>query len=392
MEAEPSKFTQEIELIIYFRTNMIYKTGWAYLILLLSLGFTCAKKGTSSSENSRSVSLTTIPMDTLLYTSGIRAIFQDSKGNYWFGSNYEGVCCFDGAHFRYFTTEDGLSGNQVFSIQEDQYGTIWLDTRAGVSSFDGQVMTNHQVFCKEPSHELHKELISGKDQSVWEKTENDLWFNAGNREGVFRYDGQNGYYLPFPNPLGPLSGNIHSVTGFSKGQGMIWMSTYAGVFGYDGSELTAITDETIEFLEPIDQLHVRSILEDSKGRLWIGNNGIGVILKEGDSYRHFSKEMGALCLSNQFIEIDQRKHLVKYTGLASVFAIEEDSKGAIWFGDRDTGAWRYDGTHLSNYIIDKKHSSHMIWCIYEDPQQNLLFGMAEGGVYRFNGTSFERWL
>jgi hypothetical protein len=25
------------------------------------------------------------------------------------------------------------------------------------------------------------------------------------------------------------------------------------------------------------------------------------------------------------------------------FAIEEDSEGNIWFGDRDTGAWRYDG-------------------------------------------------
>jgi hypothetical protein len=25
------------------------------------------------------------------------------------------------------------------------------------------------------------------------------------------------------------------------------------------------------------------------------------------------------------------------------FAIEEDKEGNIWFGDRDTGAWKYDG-------------------------------------------------
>ncbi len=29
--------------------------------------------------------------DTLKFTSAIRAIFQDSKGNYWFGSHNEGV-------------------------------------------------------------------------------------------------------------------------------------------------------------------------------------------------------------------------------------------------------------------------------------------------------------
>ena len=73
-----------------------------------------------------------------------------------------------------------------------------------------------------------------------------------------------------------------------------------------------------------------------------------------------------------------------------VFAIEEDSEGNIWFGDRDTGAWKFDGKTMINYTIDKKLSKSMVWTIYKDNSNNLLFGMASGGVYRFNGNSFEK--
>ena len=42
------------------------------------------------------------------FTTGISAIFQDSKGNYWFGSHGDGLCMFDGQKFNYFTVENGL--------------------------------------------------------------------------------------------------------------------------------------------------------------------------------------------------------------------------------------------------------------------------------------------
>ena len=77
-------------------------------------------------------------------------------------------------------------------------------------------------------------------------------------------------------------------------------------------------------------------------------------------------------------------------GLQSVFAIAEDSDGNIWFGDRDTGAWRYDGVSLVNYSVDPMLQSQMIWDIYEDSEQRLLFAMASGGVYEFKGKSFDR--
>ena len=95
---------------------------------------------------------------------------------------------------------------------------------------------------------------------------------------------------------------------------------------------------------------------------------------------------------NEFEANAQSKQFYKNTGLQSVFAIIEDSQGNIWFGERDSGAWKYDGKMLTNYKIDTKLNSQMIWCIYEDQNKNVLFGMAEGGVYIFNGKSFDKWL
>jgi hypothetical protein len=70
-----------------------------------------------------------------MHNGGVRAILQDRSGNYWFGSHFEGVCRFDGERFQCFTIADGLSDNQVRSIQEDARGTIWFDNGVGISSY-----------------------------------------------------------------------------------------------------------------------------------------------------------------------------------------------------------------------------------------------------------------
>jgi hypothetical protein len=43
-------------------------------------------------------------------------------------------------------------------------------------------------------------------------------------------------------------------------------------------------------LKADENLHIRSVLADSKGRIWIGNNGIGVLLMKLDKTTHFQSE------------------------------------------------------------------------------------------------------
>ena len=355
-----------------------------YLLLFLTLNFSCTRKDsmkTNSSEVSKE-NIETFAHDSnnkLKYTSAIRSILHDSKGNYWFGSHQEGVCLFDGKTFTYFTTKDGLSDNQVRTIQEDKHGVIWFGTGNGVSYYKDGMIKN----------QMSKNIITG-EQSItkadWSLTADDLWFNAGKESGVYRYDGQKLSYLEFPLQAVTSTFNTYATTGFSKRKnGGLWIATYAAVFGYDGQSFEIIDDQSLGYSRATGLLHIRSILEDSKGRLWIGNNSIGVLLKDGDTVINFSEQNNLIHLMSSRAGDKSPPGTLEH-----VFVIQEDAQGNIWFGDRDTGAWKFDGKGMTNYTIDDKLKSQMIWCIYPDINGDLLFAMAEGGVYKFNGTGFEQ--
>jgi len=316
----------------------------------------------------------------LKFTSGIRTILHDSKGNYWFGSHQEGLCLFDGVSYKYFTMDDGLYDNQVRSIQEHQNGSIWFGTAEGVNSYDNGVIKKHEIskdvftFTQPP---LKSNSTLAKD---------DLWFNAGNNSGVYRYDGHQVSYVGFKEKENDQYFNQYGNTGVSRSNnGVVWLATYAAVFGYSLNAIETIDDQSLGFQLDSEKLHVRSILADSKGNLWIGNNGIGVLLKKDKSIINFSKQKGLV----HFLSTGGGERSPEGT-LEHVFVIDEDHHGNIWFGDRDTGAWKYDGKTMTNYTVDPALSSPMIWDIYEDKDQNLLFAMADGGVYQFNGNSFDR--
>lgn len=341
-------------------------------ILLLAILFqltSCSQGQSNSVQATKSLQVDQATTSLKLnFTTGVGSIFEDSKGNYWFGSHREGVCRYDGKSFEYITINEGLLDNQIRSIQEDKNGNIWFGTAMGLSRYDGKKITNYT------------QIENGDSHSKWMKTDNDLWFNAGNKEGVYRYDGQKLNYLPFPNPKIINPNNIYSVTSFSKGKNdMLWIATYAGVFGYNGDQFTIINDETLGLKKETGALHIRSILEDTKGRLWIGNNGIGVLLMEGDKTINFS----------------EKHHLIYPTSLRMgdkspagtlehVFAIEEDGDGNIWFGDRDTGIWKYDGNTMKNYSKSLGLTDDFVLTIYKDSSDELWIGLADGNVLKFN--------
>lgn len=348
------------------------KINLIYLIFILALNFSCVDKDSTDKETNKPALAATSKTDTLKFTSGIRAIFQDSKGNYWFGSHNEGVSYYNGKSFEYLTANEGLSDNQIRSIQEDNNGKIWIGTSKGVSVYDKGTLTNYLTNTNEPKYE-------------WNKTNGDLWFYAGEEDGINRFDGQHMHYLIFPKPKNENPDNSYGVTGISKDKdGKVWIATYAALFNYDGKTVDIFDHEKLN-LKDNELLHIRSILADSKGRIWIGNNGIGVLLMEGNSIINFSEKHYLIHPTST-----RRGDKSKPGTLEHVFAIEEDSEGNIWFGDRDTGAWKYDGKTLTNYKTDSKLHAQMIWSIYEDQNKNLLFGMAEGGVYKFNGKTFDK--
>lgn len=73
------------------------------------------------------------------YNSVIQAIAEDSKGNFWLASRGAGLLLFDrqqGRLLQTFTTDEGLSGNNVHAIEVDAHGMLWLSTNNGITRFD----------------------------------------------------------------------------------------------------------------------------------------------------------------------------------------------------------------------------------------------------------------
>lgn len=343
-----------------------------FIVLILTLHLSCIEKKATEKEINKSEIVRSSKSDTLKFASGIRAIFQDSNGNYWLGSHNEGVSYYNGNSFEYFTTNEGLSDNQIRSIEEDKNGKIWFGTAKGVSVYYKGKVTNYSTKSNEPKYK-------------WNETNGDLWFNAGEKDGLNRFDGINMNYLIFPKPKNENPDNSYGVTDVSKdNDGKVWIATYGALFNYDGKMVNIFDHKNLK-LKYNEFLHIRSVLADSKGRIWIGNNGIGVLLMDGNAVINFSEKHHLIHPTST-----RRGDKSEAGTLEHVFAIEEDSEGNIWFGDRDTGAWRFDGKNLTNYILDKNLKSQMIWTIYKDNSDNLLFGMSNGGVYKFNGKSFEK--
>ena len=362
--------------------NGIPLTAIVLLALVPAASCTTKEDATRSEPNDSAVA----PPERLRFET-VRSILEDSRGNYWFGSWSEGVCRFDGESLTYFTAEDGLSDNQIRSIHEDRNGVVWFEGGFGLSGFDGERI----IGAPNRNH-------ASKDD--WQLGTGDLWFKEDGtigptelegQPGAYRYDGRTFTYLAYPVPANRAPNSGYATTCIARGKsGKVWFATYNAVFGYDGESFTIIDDESLGLNESTGRLHVRAVFEDSQGRLWIGNNGIGVILREGDASTRFTQEHGLGKMGAHGGRTTPQPGDVTDGSptMHRVFSIGEDRAGNIWFGTVEHGAWRYDGKSLRNYTAEDGLTSKDVLGIYTDRHGDLW--LAGKGVFKFNGTSFDR--
>jgi ligand-binding sensor domain-containing protein len=324
-------------------------------------------------KQNSAIQIDSLKSTTYSVDKNIRSIFQDKKGNYWFGTNGAGVFLYDSKTLTQFTVKDGLADNQVINIQEDDMGNLWFGSSTfGISKFDGKNFTT----------ESNKFLITHGTQIEWGSKTNDLLFYAGG--GVFRYSDSSLEYLPF-DTLGskakthtPFSLSRYGVYCILKDKkGNIWFGTQSeGVCRYDGETLTWFKEKGLA--GPA----VLGLFEDSKGRIWFGNNGAGLFRYEGNSLTKFTEERG---LHNADFRAPGKPGA---GNLARVYAINEDNNGNIWIGTVDAGVWKYDGINLINYTTRDGLTSNAVNTIYKDKYGELWFGTDGNGICKFNGKTF----
>jgi hypothetical protein len=119
----------------------------------------------------------------------------------------------------------------------------------------------------------------------------------------------------------------------------------------------------------MNMTQVTSMLEDSRGNIWIGTQVRGVSMYDGETFAHFTENEG---LSGNWVT-----------------SINEDSYGNLWFGTADGGVCMYNGESFIHYTEKEGLGNHSVSSIVQDSRGNFWIGTGGGGVCRFNGESFE---
>ncbi len=223
-----------------------------------------------------------------LPSNRILALFQDSRGYVWIGTN-NGLSRYDGAQFTTYSTVQGLSNNWITDITENprEPGTLWIGTIAGgvnrlrdgsvsvfrpgtddatnnissiavdttgtvwATTFHGLFMIRddsiHRVTQLEGGRSDH--LMSADDGTVWLARDNQLSFHApgGNM------------WVTVPSP-GPAFGFITELARSKTGG--VWVGWSTGrVTRMQG--ITGVVELRGHYGAP------QRIVDDGNGRLWI---------------------------------------------------------------------------------------------------------------------------
>ena len=314
----------------------------------------------------------------------IRAIYEDSTGRLWVGTNYGlNMYQYPTGNFKRFqhisTDANSLGDNEITSIQEAGRGKLWIGTKSSLEFFD----VDKNKFTHIQSNPNDRSTLSknGNVTAMYRDTDGILWVGTY-QGGINKYDKHLTYFDVYRNnPENSQSLSYNVVTSFAENpQGDMWIGT-------GGGALNLWKKNTNSFLRfNPDTFNKNSLanwavmcLYQSKRTdyLWIGTYGscIDRFDPVKNSFRHYSKGAAPNQLNND-----------------AVYSVLEDSKGNIWMGTNGGGVNVLDQKTdvITKYMTDPNNQNSLtgnyVRCFYEDEKGNIWIGTT-GGISVFNPST-----
>lgn len=304
--------------------------------------------------------------DTTLVSQYIRSIFQDSKGNLWFGTIGEGVVKYDVKTLTYFSNLDGFTSNSVFAINEDKKGNLWFGTDQGVYKYDGKTFRKYNQ--KDGLNHIdisRKSILVDKSGIIW----------VGTNRGVYQYDplidSKGGQSFSLFSLLPPIN-----VAGIMEDKyGNIWFaSSDKGVFRYDPSASLmagrkAITNFAAK--EGLGDNYAGGMAQDKAGNMWFTMKN-GICKFDGKTFTEYTPKDGL--------------------GGTEFWGIIIEQSGIVWITARGITT-RFDpSVSLPNpkaftVFTSANGLNCCVQSMYQDKSGNMWWGAGQG-LYRFDGTRF----
>lgn len=295
----------------------------------------------------------------------VRTIHQDRNGNYWFGTNGDGIIRYDGKTLEKMSIAGISPYFRVLEIVEDKSGNLWFGTSEGLIKYNGQQFTPIST------------TDGLQNEETWGLTidqNNRIW--VGTTEGVRYYNGER--FVPFSLPdsrvenARPMLSENLVFKIVEDRNGTMWFATDGnGIFQYRNGEFVHLTARN-----ELTDNHVADILEDRQGNIWIGTFYGGMSKFDGKTYTNFTQE--------GTIEGEETYNLY------------EDRHGNIWFTAEGYGVYRYDGQDFRQFTTEDGLTSNVTLSILEDNKGQVWFGSWQGlsiydGQTIMNARDKEPW-
>ena len=393
---------------------MVIKRNFKKLITTTLVGITVLTPiNKLSYAQSKNLIFNNINIEQGISQSTIEAIFQDSEGYIWLGTN-DGLNRYNGYEFKIYNYEEyqnSISHNGITDITEDKYGNIWVNTVSGVNKINKKTekISNYTEINGKIKEDSTTEIIVTKDNNIL----------VGTYEGLNIYNSKEDRFdVILEQKDGILSSCIYSIDEDINGN--IWIGTELGLnklskdfkvletytseseiynifcddengfvwAGSDSSGLLKIdtkTKEVKQYINNIEDLNslpanqVGAIIRDSKGNLWVGTtNGLARYNEKNDSFDVYKNKV-------------YDKNSLVYNDVRSII---EDREGVLWVGtysgisifDTESSIKYYNAGLDDGYLL----SENMVHGIYEDDEGYLWVGSRTKGVNiidRENNTS-----
>ncbi|MEM7102536.1 MAG: two-component regulator propeller domain-containing protein [Bacteroidota bacterium] len=241
----------------------------------------------------------------LLYGIQVNDLIIDREGNYWFGTNGEGLYFMPSKHIvNYNKSNSGLADDQIYSITHDQSGRLWLGMAEGkISVFNhkdfesfslGTQVRTMSMYFDEPTNKLY----AGTDHRIFLKKGNQFKplsfresiksLSAGNGEYFWVATGSNAYQVYPQNDSRKVRYEARSYGVFTSMEGEAWLSTKAGVLIFnDGGH------RKLNF--PVNgpsKMRVTNIVQSSDSTIWMATYGQGIFAYKNGQVEQFTSADG----------------------------------------------------------------------------------------------------
>ncbi|MFD2999348.1 two-component regulator propeller domain-containing protein [Pontibacter toksunensis] len=319
-----------------------------------------------------------------LIDNKVRAILEDSKGNFWIGTYGDGLHTmnrekgtfirhqFDPEqpeklsrpYLRSGKTEDGVS-----FIHEDASGAIWIGSyRGGLNRYDPKT-----------KKQKHFEYSKNIPQSL---EDNGTWYAYTSREGVLwisTWGGDIYRVNPHMSTIPYMEMGTAVYTFFEEPSGVLWLGTEQGLIRRDQRN-----NSSKRFTH--DKLNPHSLSDNIVLTIEEGDDGMLLIGTQNGGLNRYDRT------TDRFMAYTHNPHVSSSISSDTVGIIKVDEKGNIWVGTAE-GLDRFDEkTSTFVHYIDKsdfeKNGIQSVKFSYftHDSRGNFWIGTARGrnGLHHFN--------